>query len=732
MNFRPNLVKDTMIMLIVSFSAIVYEVFLPRLFSVILDYNYVFLVMSLATMGLGFGGYLSYYFMNRYVVLKNRIIGTFAISIVMVVYGIYLLPYRGVLFYSVFALIPFLLSGWVIAGIMQQHHQKIKFLYFSDLLGAGLGAAGAIFLMNELNPIRTIGLSSLLLFFVYFLLTFRKAGSGLKIANTIVLLLLMVNLFHPFINILEFNAYRTSPNAAFYKEPEAKIVFSQWNAFTRTDVYDVEDQELLYITIDGGAVSPISRFTGDLKEVDYLRSTTSFLAFQATPHGRALIIGVGGGQEVLAAQMTGYSDIEAVDINKASFLAVQKTAAFSGDIFNKSNVTSIVSDGRNYIRQTKNKYDLIYLSLVTKKSENGVGLALTENFIYTQEAIKEYMRKLTVQGRLVFLLHDEKELNKILFSAKNVMKEQGISEEDLRNHVAVIGTYQHLGHVVAGMNGSKITRPLIIIQNKPFSQAAAANLYALSKQSQQIPIHIPYVHDQFQSVQAMMEVDQVNVTANRDNMPFFYHKTNQIPWNLIIGLLVTLIISFFMTRRIQLKSGHAIYFSGLAIGFMLIEVTLVQRLILPLGHPTLSFVLVLGVLLVAGGIGSLFSSKKWLLRSRRYVPLLLVGMITVGVNLFIGWIDEYSYVLSQTDRLLILGLILVPLGFFMGMPFPFGLSNIWHNQVAASWGLNGIMTVAGSLLAAIISLSYGFTTTMIIGAVIYALLYSIQPMLKIQ
>ncbi len=114
------------------------------------------------------------------------------------------------------------------------------------------------------------------------------------------------------------------------------------------------------------------------------------------------------------------------------------------------------------------------------------------------------------------------------------------------------------------------------------------------------------------------------------------------------------------------------------------------------------------------------------------MPLLLVGMITVGVNLFIGWIDEYSYVLSQTDRLLILGLILVPLGFFMGMPFPFGLSNIWHNQVAASWGLNGIMTVAGSLLAAIISLSYGFTTTMIIGAVIYALLYSIQPMLKIQ
>ncbi|WP_410514341.1 spermine synthase [Paenibacillus sp. BR2-3] len=731
MNFRPKLVKDMMIMFIVSFTMIVYEVFLPRLFSVILDYNYVFLVISLATLGLGLGGFLSYYFMHRFDVLKHRIVGIYAISMVTVVYIIYLLSYKGILFYSIIALIPFFLSGWVIAGIMQQHHKEIRLLYFSDLVGAGLGAAGAIFLMNTINPIRTIGLSSLLLFCTYFSLSFRKAGYGMKAVNTVVLLLLVVNLSRPLVDYLEFNAYRTSPNTTFYKEPEAKIVFSQWNAFTRTDVYDADDQELLYITIDGGAVSPISKFTGDLKDVDYLRSTTSFLAFQGTPHGRVLIIGAGGGQEVLTAQMTGYSDIEAVDINRASFHAVHKTAAFSGDIFNKSNVTSIVSDGRNYIRQTNNKYDLIYLSLVTKKSENGVGLALTENFIYTQEAIKEYMLKLTDQGRLTFLLHDEKELNKILFSAKNIMKEQGISEADMKNHIAVVGTYQHLGHVVAGMNDSRITRPLIIIQNKPFSQAEAASLYSLSRQIQQIPVHIPYVKDQFQSLQGMMQSEPVNVAANRDDMPFFYHKTNRIPWSLMIALFITLIISIFMIRRSQLSSGHAIYFSGLAIGFMLIEVTLVQRLILPLGHPTLSFVLVLGVLLVTGGIGSLFSSKRWFLRPR-YVPLLLVGMITVGVNFIIGWVDENSYVLSQTDRLLLLGLILVPLGFFMGMPFPFGLSKMRHHQVAISWGLNGIMTVAGSLLAAIISLTYGFTTTMIIGGAIYALLFTIQPLLKMQ
>ena len=368
MNWRPRLLVDMLIIFSVSFSTIVYEVFLPRFFSVILDYNFVFLVISLATLGLGLGGFFTFYLKDKSKSfgLKHRIIGMYATSIVVVVNGIYVLPYQGIWFYSLLALIPFFLSGWLIAGMMQEHYREVNRLYFSDLLGAGLGAVGAIFLMNELNPIRTISLLSLLLFATYYLLSVRKMHYALKLFNSLMGILLFLNLINPFVEHLDFKAYSTSPNTTFYEQPEANIVFSEWNAFTRTDVYDANDGELLYITIDGGAVSPISKYSGDLKDVDYLRSTTSFLAFQSKPHGRALIIGAGGGQEVLTAQMAGYSHIEAVDINQASFHAVKETKNFSGNLFNQANVKPIVSDGRNYIQKTKNQYDLIYLSLVTK------------------------------------------------------------------------------------------------------------------------------------------------------------------------------------------------------------------------------------------------------------------------------------------------------------------------------------------------------------------------------
>lgn len=122
-----------------------------------------------------------------------------------------------------------------------------------------------------------------------------------------------------------------------------------------------------YILLSMGCCFSHIKIYGDLNEVDYLRSTTSFLAFEDTlDKKRALIIGVGGGQEVLAAQLAGFKEIEAVDINPGSFRAVQTVASFSGDVFNQPGVKAVVSDGRNYIRQTQNRYDLIYLSLVKK------------------------------------------------------------------------------------------------------------------------------------------------------------------------------------------------------------------------------------------------------------------------------------------------------------------------------------------------------------------------------
>jgi hypothetical protein len=110
----------------------------------------------------------------------------------------------------------------------------------------------------------------------------------------------------------------------------------------------------------------------------------------------------------------------------------------------------------------------------------------------------------------------------------------------------------------------------------------------------------------------------------------------------------------------------------------------------------------------------------------------MVGILAVLVNGLIGWYNASQFDLPQIYRILAAALLLFPLGFFMGMPFPFGLSRLEKSQIAMSWGFNGIMTVAGSLLAAILSLTFGFTASIAIGAVIYVLLYTFQPLLKLQ
>lgn len=714
-----------------AFAFIVYEVFLSRFFAAILDYSYVFLTIALATLGIGLGGCWAYKSLGAIYKFRSEWLGLFSIVMIISVFVMYALPYQGIWFYSAAALLPFFAGGCLLAAIIQGQHGRIRAIYFADLAGAGIGAVCSIGLMNVFNPIHTVSLLSAALFLLGFI-NAKHPMKWMKALYAVPFAVLCFNAIQPFSNLIPFQAYRTSPTNVFLDEKDAKVVFSEWNSFSRTDVYDAGDGQLMYITIDGGAVSPISKYTGDLKQVDYLRTTTSYLAFQDIAKERALIIGVGGGQDVLAAQMAGFRRIEAVDINSGSFRAVQALAPFSGNVFQQSGVTSIASDGRNYIRQSGNRYDLIYLSLVKKESDNGLGLALTENYIFTEEAVREYMKKLNPGGRLAFLLHDESELMKVMAAAENALKLEGIPNDQMKNRIAVIGTYQHLGHVVLGMGGSKITRPLLMVSNQPFTLSSAERLQAEAERIQQIPVHIPYVVDWYGLLSKTITAQKGSLSANRDDMPFFYNKTREVPLPLVWIAVLTIFITILLVSRTRYAYGHASYFSGIAIGFIMIETTLVQRLILPLGHPTLSFVLVLGVLLVSGGIGSLFSARRYAERTKRYGPLMWVALTALGVNAMITWYNEQMIYLPLGIRLLAAVFLLIPLGFFMGMPFPYGLNRTPQRQTAISWAVNGLMTVTGSLLSVIVSLTMGFTAAMAIGAALYGLLYVVQPKLKLQ
>ncbi|MBN2981777.1 class I SAM-dependent methyltransferase [Cohnella algarum] len=642
----------------------------------------------------------------------------------------YVLSYQGIWFYTSISLFPFVAGGLLLASITQEQGDRIRTIYFADLAGAGAGAAASIPLMNMMGPVETLSLISALLFFISFVLALHTIRRPYQAMAWIVMVLLVYNAVRPFAEWIPFRAYMTSPSNIMASESGAKLVFTQWDAYSRTDVYDAGDGELLYITLDGGAVSPISKYAGDLKQVDYLRSTTGFLAFQGIGKERALIIGACGGQDALAAQIAGFRQIEAVDINSGSFNAVRKLAAFSGNPFAAPQIKPVIADGRSYIRQTENQYDLIFLSLVKKASENGMALALMENYLFTQEAIGEYLSKLKPGGRLAFLLHEENELAKVVTATERVLEESGVAETEWSRRMAVIGTYQHLGHPVWGMGGSRITRPLLLIGKEPLSVQSARELTVAARNMGQIPIHVPYVYDNYTYLMKEVIQSEDGLSSNRDDKPFFYNRSDSAPLSLIWSLIVVLAITLLLVRTTRYPYGRAVYFSGIAIGFMALETTLVQRLVLPLAHPALSFVVVLGTLLTAGGIGSLLS-LKWQegRHDKRFAPLLWTAVYGIVANIAMtAWSDDVLH-LALIYKILMAMLLLIPLGFFMGMAFPYGISRSSERHRALGWAINGIMTAAGSLISVILSLTFGFAVTMAAGAAIYGALYFLQPAL---
>jgi hypothetical protein len=167
------------------------------------------------------------------------------------------------------------------------------------------------------------------------------------------------------------------------------------------------------------------------------------------------------------------------------------------------------------------------------------------------------------------------------------------------------------------------------------------------------------------------------------------------------------------------------YFGFLGVGFMMIEVPLIQQFILYLGHPTLAFTYVLAALLIGGGLGGYLSDHKMFNKTKKafYLPAVLVAVINITVLLSLDAVFQSTSNLGLAGRIVIASVIVMLQGFFMGMPFPRGLKLIGESGrgkiIPVMWGINGVMSVVGSVLSVIISMSFGFTGALIIGSVIY-------------
>jgi len=741
---------------IISLALFSYQISLTRLYSAILSYHYVFLTTSFAILGLGMGSVAAYVDRGRLdklagkdnmtgaaMGLINKLSLYLSCALVLSFILIYVQPFvNNLIIYIALGITPFLISGYLYALLFRLWASASGKLYFADLLGAGAGSVLIVILLNNMGMFRTLVLICLLPLLVALILPLVCKRLRLIEYALIAFLAFILLLPGQTVNTIESNFYALLNNTGkTFGEMqrtglEPEIVFSRWDSFARTDLIKMNNvPEVKILTIDGAANAPMYVWDGRNESLDLFKMNTGYVPFAVSEGGSALIIGAGGGRGVLYALAGGSRDITAVEINPASIKAVQMFGDFNGHIFNRPEVTLDISDGRNFVRTTEENFDIIFLSLVVTNTTQGAGFALSENYIHTVEAVEDYLDILNPGGKIAFVAHDQHSIARLTTTAMQALMNRSISLKETPDHIAIF--YQH---VDMGQGSFQMLAPVIIVKNEAFTESESRLLEQEIINIGATPSHIPHVHEE--GLMPMIKEGQISFAGFigsfelradpvTDNSPYFFNFERGVPAVVLQILILCLIFALILFGPFASKKNNlrpTLYFGLLGMGFMMVQIPLIQKFILYLGHPAPAFSYTLAAMLIGCGIGGYLSKYKLFNKvlGGIYLPPLLAAVIIVLVLLSLNAVFQMTAGLGIAYRILIASLIAAGTGFFMGMPFPRGLSLVAENNrtdiIPLMWGINGVMSVAGSVISIILSMTFGFFAALIGGALIYVII----------
>jgi hypothetical protein len=786
---------------IVSFSVLIFEISLTRIFSVMLTYHYTFVVVSFAILGLGLGGIVLHFAWNK-IPLERKgfnflmiITLIFSVSVPLLLATILFIPYIDSLaFYIFIMIIPFIIAGIIFAFIFKQFTNLSSKVYGIDLIGAGTACVIVILLFETIGGINSILLigSIIAVGGLSFAIASKKdANVGISL---IIILLLSLGFFQNYeYNYLNEIPLSNSPNKELshilktYGD-DINIVETRWSVSGRTDLISLKNEpDVMYIFIDAAAPTPMYRFNGNINDTNneairslpYLFGT--YFGFLFGEKNDVLIIGAGGGQDVLIALQSGAKNITAVEVNQATVDIMNDYSWFNGGLYSDfDNINVVVDEGRSFLKHSNNKYDTILISIpITKTSGSASGYSLAENYLFTQESFEDYFEHLTDNGRLIIIPHHLPEVYKLTTTVLTFFNNIGKNTKEAMQHILIAGP--QTDHDMLGS-----TYPAFIVKKTAYSPQEGKERHDIAMEIGYSHLYTPpeklcnMVDDNLYSLaNGVKTLDDFILYANidlqpsTDDRPFFYKIDKGLPESLrSLGIITSMIIFAVILIPFTYKShiyrnqpGNIInsekngfkkeykknknkknrilkndiyvdanipkfifYFSLIGLGFMLIEVSLIQKFILFLGKPALSLSATLFSILIGGGIGSLFSYRLMNNISRKGALIsLIIGFVVVIYVIILPYIIDLLLGIPITNRIIISGVILFPLGFLLGIMLPLGMMmlELAHksDHIPWMWGINGTTSVMGSVLAIIIAISFGYSFALIAGAFAYFLIF---------
>jgi hypothetical protein len=743
-----------------SFSALLLELSLTRLFSVVLFYHFAFLAISVALLGLGAGGVFAFVWKKRLNRWQSRSIAAAAsalsaLAIPIVLEIILHQPVslrltaanflRLTIIYSCSAL-PFFLTGMQFSVIFARESSRIPRLYGADLSGGAAACLAVVPLLNWIgapNSILFAGLISAVNAIIWSVSPrSRKLSFGLA---AILVALIALNASNRLMDVIWAKGVRRN-----------NVEFSRWNAISRVDVLRNDDGgRVIKIDADAGThimSADVSKWQGSEWQRHFM-SEPPAVVNALRPHGDYAIIGPGGGVDVLRAVANGSHSVTGIEINRtiADTIMRGRYADFARHLYQRPDVHLHVADGRSFLRSAKTSFDVVQMTLVDTWASTAAGaFALSENNLYTTQAFQEYFAHLAPDGIIAITrweFREPREALRVVSVAVNTLQQLG--SVDISSHFMVIaaGELNEDGIAVA-----------VLTKKSPFTADEETTVKQFLKDHPPLKLLYAPSEPEANAFTRLLQSDDpyafsakyaYNVSPVTDNAPFFFFtlkpehiwrsigRPGGLDWKVNLGVAVLamlLLISIFAVLAFLIvplllqteatgNSASILYFVAIGLGYILVEVTFIQRFVLFLGHPTYALTVVVFLMLLSSGAGSVIS-RRWIAAPRRvWVPLLITASALMVYVWILPQILNRLVGVPFPAKLVISALLLAPLGFAMGMPFPAGLRALARtgDSIEWAWAMNAASSVLGSVLAIVIAIQFGLNVTLICGAVSYLL-----------
>jgi hypothetical protein len=806
---------------LVTFSTLTYQLLLTRTFSVTMYYHFAFVAISVTMFGMAVGAiavYLRPRLFGSERVARHLAIGSalFAVTIVLSYLTHLAIPFviePSVV--SVYALgltyaalsVPFVLSGIVVSLALTRFPQQVGPLYAADLTGAALGClvVGPLLRLADAPTavLATAGVASV----AAVLFTAERAPNGItvshglgRVCTTLAVLMIVAT---------TANGVAARRNAGWLRlmwvkgQYEARPLVERWNSFSRIRVIGDANRVIkpsgwglsatlpadksareLHLDIDSYAGTELTWYNGDPGTVSHLRYDVTNVAHYLRPNSRVVVVGTGGGRDVLSALVFNQREVTGVEINESIIdLVTRRFGDFTGHLDRDPRVRFVNDEARSYITRLNNRVDLIQISLIDTWAATASGaFVLTENSLYTTNAWRTFLDHLAPRGILSvsrwYYADRPGEVYRLATLASTVLMQRGVARPG--DHYAIVRARPAAaGNGPDGVGTMLLSRDPLSAEDLDALETVASRLQFEIVQSPRYS-----ADDTFAAIASGSRLEDaiaahpLNIAAPTDDTPFFFHmlrlrdvfkisrwhdqgivRFNMTAVGILGVLMVTvtilttacivlpLMVARSKDRALRVGSdvsprragsldpagdrashasadisSHLLYFAAIGFGFMLVEISQVQRLAIFLGHPVYSLSVVLFSLLLSSGIGSLATARLSSRPQSSTRVLLLLVVVLVAFGSITPVVVRYFDATSTATRIAVSVAILLPIGFFMGMAFPIGMRRALSEAPSIApwlWGVNGAASVSASVLVVVIALGAGIAAAFWVGTACY-------------